>query len=131
MMHGYEDDTLTRARQRLHARLDEGLFCPCCDQYAKRYRRKMNSGMVRSLINIYRNGYQDSLEWVYIPNLSAKSREGGQDRLLGPAGGAARAARGRWPRRLVARHAEWRGLHHAWSADTQARHRLQRRVRRL
>ena len=78
MMHGYEDETLARARQRLQARLDEGLFCPCCDQYAKRYRRKMNSGMVRSLINIYRNGYRDSLEWVYIPNLSAKSREEGK-----------------------------------------------------
>jgi len=78
MMHGYDGETLASARQRLQASLDEGLFCPCCGQYAKRYRRKMNSGMVRALINIYRHGYRGSFEWVYIPNLSAKSREEGK-----------------------------------------------------
>jgi hypothetical protein len=78
MMHGFEDETLAQARQRLHSRLDGGLFCPCCGQYAKRYRRKMNSGMARALINIYRHGYRGNFEWVYIPNLSAKSREEGK-----------------------------------------------------
>jgi hypothetical protein len=76
MMHGLEDDTLARARQRLYANLDEGLFCPCCDQYAKRYRRRIHSGMAWALIKLYRYGGTD---WQYLPatriSLGIKSRD--------------------------------------------------------
>lgn len=71
-------ETLAEAKQRLRDHLEEGMRCPCCGQFAKRYRRKFNSGMARSLINIYKRGGRDSLDWVYIPNLSAKSREEGK-----------------------------------------------------
>ena len=39
-----EDDnsmTLTEAKQWLKERLDEGTRCPCCNQYAKIYKRKI------------------------------------------------------------------------------------------
>jgi hypothetical protein len=71
-------ETLVEARQRLQDHLDEGLTCPCCGQFAKRYRRKFNSGQARALINIYKRGGRADLDWVYIPLLSAKSREEGK-----------------------------------------------------
>ena len=71
-------ETLDEAKLRLQAGLDEGMTCPCCGQFAKRYRRKFNSGEARSLINIYKRGYWSMLDWVYIPSLSAKSREEGK-----------------------------------------------------
>lgn len=45
---------LGEARKVLLANLDGGLVCPCCGQYARRYRRKLNSGMARTLIYIYK-----------------------------------------------------------------------------
>lgn len=69
-------ETLAEAKQRLSANLDDGLMCPCCGQYAKRYRRRINSGMARSLIRIYRRG---KLDWVHIPtSVPARSREEGK-----------------------------------------------------
>lgn len=73
-------ETLDEARQRLFGNLDAGMFCPCCGQYAKRYRRNINCGQVISLINIYKQGMRSQFEWVYIPNVyaSLKSREEGK-----------------------------------------------------
>lgn len=72
------EETLVEAKQRLRDQLDVGMRCPCCGQYAKKYRRKLNSGMARALINIYKRGGRSALDWVYIPALSAKSREEGK-----------------------------------------------------
>ena len=41
---------LAEARAWLQARLDDGVDCPCCDQHAQRYYRRVNSGMARWLI---------------------------------------------------------------------------------
>jgi hypothetical protein len=71
-------ETLAEAKARLRANLDHGMRCPLCNQFAKKYRRKLNSGMARALINIYKRGGRSDLDWVYIPNLSAKSREEGK-----------------------------------------------------
>jgi len=38
----------------LRAQLDNGASCPCCTQFAKRYKRKLNAGMARSLLHFYR-----------------------------------------------------------------------------
>lgn len=46
----FGDDTLATARAHVMAELDAGSICPCCDQYARRYRRKLNSGMAAILI---------------------------------------------------------------------------------
>ena len=41
--------SLEDAKRELRERLDEGVTCPCCGQYAKRYRRKLNSSMSAAL----------------------------------------------------------------------------------
>jgi hypothetical protein len=58
--------TLEAAKNDLKAQVSRGVRCPCCGQYAKVYRRKLNSGMVRSLITIYRRG---GMDWVHVPTL--------------------------------------------------------------
>jgi len=72
------NETLDAARRRLFTDIDIGMRCPCCGQFAKRYRRAFNCGQVISLINIYKHGMRSQFEWVYIPRLSAKSREEGK-----------------------------------------------------
>lgn len=67
--------TLQDAKNWLLARVDKGALCPCCGQYAKVYRRKINSGMARSLIHMYRiNGKG----WVHVRAIGAQSREEGK-----------------------------------------------------
>lgn len=44
--------SLVRAADIVKAGLDEGTTCPCCDQFAKRYRRPLNSGAARWLISL-------------------------------------------------------------------------------
>ena len=39
-----------RLRAEVQAGLDDGTICPCCDKYVRRYRRKLNASMARSLI---------------------------------------------------------------------------------
>lgn len=69
-------NTLAEARDWLRTRLDEGEHCPCCTQYAKVYRRKINSGMARSLIAMYRISPTD---WIHLPTqVGARSREEGK-----------------------------------------------------
>ena len=68
--------TLEEAKQWLRERVNEGTHCPCCGQFAKVYRRRINSGMALSLITMYRRNRH---EWIYIPgNIPAKSREEGK-----------------------------------------------------
>ena len=53
-----QTDTLTRARADLQSRLADGVTCPCCDQYAKIYRRPLNANMaifLCSLVKISRD----------------------------------------------------------------------------
>jgi hypothetical protein len=45
--------TLLEARSYVQEHRCEGVDCPCCFQFAKLYKRKLNSGMARSLIEIY------------------------------------------------------------------------------
>lgn len=68
-------DTIHVGKQWLRQQLDQGAHCPLCGQHAKMYRRKINSGMARSLIHIYRiagNG------WVHVSAIGARSREEGK-----------------------------------------------------
>lgn len=46
----FNDDTLSLARQRVMANLDIGSRCPCCLQLAKRYRRRLYSGIAVAFI---------------------------------------------------------------------------------
>ena len=49
-------DTLSLERQRILDHLDEGTDCRACGQLAKRYRRRLNTSMVRFLIGLVRAG---------------------------------------------------------------------------
>lgn len=71
------DLSLSEAREYVSELAWEGgTTCPCCDQFAKVYRRKLNAGMARSLIRMYRAG---GLDWVDITRqIPARSREEGK-----------------------------------------------------
>lgn len=68
-------ETLHEARLRtLEARWLEGAHCPCCDQFAKVYRRKFTSSMSRALIYIY--GYfqrPDAETWLHVDKFLKKT----------------------------------------------------------
>lgn len=73
--------TLGEARAELRQLVRDGERCPCCDQFAKVYRRKLNSGMARSLIAMWRTA---GTSWVHVPTaLDARSREEGKLRYWG------------------------------------------------
>jgi hypothetical protein len=69
--------SLEEARTRLLVQIaNGGVRCPCCQQFAKIYRRQINAGMAISLIRMFRRG---GLEWMHIPTtISARSREEGK-----------------------------------------------------
>ena len=49
-------NALLDARTWLFDNVDDGVRCPCCDQYARAYRRKLNSSMAAFLILLIREG---------------------------------------------------------------------------
>lgn len=61
------DATVGQARDWLEARMyGEGAECPCCTQFVKVYRRKLNAGMGRVLIKLW---HKAGLEWTYLPHV--------------------------------------------------------------
>lgn len=46
--------TLAEAKQYLRKNFKAGASCPCCGKYVKAYKRKLNAGMARALIIIYK-----------------------------------------------------------------------------
>jgi hypothetical protein len=66
-MHFDDNMTLREARDRLRELVDEGHACPCCAQFAKKYKRKLPSASAKVLIAVYReNGHG---EYVFLPDL--------------------------------------------------------------
>ena len=65
--------TLGEARQWLRERVQDGAECPCCKQTAKVYQRRLNKGMLNSLVAIYQAG--GNQRWVDVTTLNAKNRE--------------------------------------------------------
>lgn len=55
--------TLRQVQRVLADNLDHGTVCRCCGQYAKRYRRKLTSGLAYALIYIHR-GVKDGGPWM-------------------------------------------------------------------
>lgn len=45
---------LSAVRAHVQHRLDDGVECPACHQFARRYRRTLNAGMARALVEFYR-----------------------------------------------------------------------------
>lgn len=76
--HFSDEMTLAEAKVELRQLVDGGHECPLCTQLAKVYRRKVNAGMARSLIEMYRVGGLER-EWVHVPTqIGARSREEGK-----------------------------------------------------
>ena len=62
--------SLLDARDWLNGQKDRGATCPCCDQFAKIYRRKINSGMAAAILVIWRRTQQIMPRdgWLHIPD---------------------------------------------------------------
>jgi hypothetical protein len=58
--------TLADARAELFKDLATGTKCPCCDQLAREWARKLNSSMARSLIWLVKAA-GDEMLWVDVP----------------------------------------------------------------
>ena len=68
---------IAEVRKLLQVLRKKGCDCPACEQFVKEYRRKLNSGMARSLIEMYKRG--GTRRWVDVPEeLDSKSREEGK-----------------------------------------------------
>ena len=78
----YDDDldpelvTLAYARDWLRERVDDGHKCPCCSQFAKVYKRRINSRQARALIAMYQAGGTD---WCHLPDVEAPLHLGGSE----------------------------------------------------
>jgi hypothetical protein len=61
--------TLATARLWLDQVRRNGAICPCCDQPAKVYKRKLNGTMAYALAQLYRN-YRTTgrADWLHVPN---------------------------------------------------------------
>lgn len=62
-----ESGALEHARQWLQDRLDDGEHCPCCTQFAKVYKRKINAAMALVLLEMLRAGGEG--EYVHLPTI--------------------------------------------------------------
>jgi hypothetical protein len=65
------NSTLEEARRWLKTQLEKGTGCPCCEQFAKIYKRKLNSSMARGLIILVRLNRRDP---IHIPSVFTEHR---------------------------------------------------------
>lgn len=72
------DATLAECQAWLRDRVDDGATCPCCTQFAKVYRRKINSGMARALLALYRQRITNGNKAYHLTSLAPWTHEGGQ-----------------------------------------------------
>lgn len=70
-----DDISLGDARKWLRECVDDGAKCPVCTQFAKVYRRKVNSSMAYGLIVMYR---VHGLQWGHAPSTEHVARLGGE-----------------------------------------------------
>ena len=66
--------TLEEARQLLREQWEQGVECPCCKQYVKLYKRKLNAGMARTLINMYKAS-KGLMEWAHHTEFRTESND--------------------------------------------------------
>lgn len=60
--------TLEEAKQYLRENFEKGADCPCCLQFVKLYKRRLNAGACRALILMYRieRASEDFNEWIHV-----------------------------------------------------------------
>jgi len=64
--------TLKQAKDFLRENFDEGAKCPCCGQYVRKYKRKLNSSMARALVWIAGASTASKNGWVDVPAKAPK-----------------------------------------------------------
>ena len=69
---------LAEVREWVEENADDGVTCPCCGQFAKRYRRKIHSTMARDLIKLSRR-----VGWGRYVRVNAELSGGGRPPHLG------------------------------------------------
>lgn len=69
---GLHFDSLDDAIAYVQAHLDDGVTCPCCQKFARRYRRKFNATMARSLIWLVRSWEDNGKNWVDVPKTAPR-----------------------------------------------------------
>ena len=76
-MSQWPDDALLKEAVKwvLEHRID-GVECPCCGQFVKVYRRKLNAAMAQALMEFYER-MLDSDDFVHVPSSTDMSRLGG------------------------------------------------------
>ena len=63
--------TLQDAATWVQERVRRGAVCPCCDQMAKLYKRKLNSSMAFALVLI-RQAFLTQTDWLHVPEYLTK-----------------------------------------------------------
>lgn len=58
--------TIEEAKKDLRKNFERGTSCPCCGQFVKLYKRKLNSGMASTLIRIYKHA---KYEWIHVKDM--------------------------------------------------------------
>jgi hypothetical protein len=69
------DTPLREVRDYFFSNVDEGLTCPCCGQFAKIYKRKLNRTMVKALRALHNAG--GTLDWVHSQSILSSNHYGG------------------------------------------------------
>mgnify|MGYP003108747720 FL=1 len=64
LMEEIQKNAVEVAREELFDKLDQGVTCPCCGQFAKRYKRKLNSSMAAALCWMWAHA-RDA--WIEVP----------------------------------------------------------------
>ena len=62
----FNGTTLEEAKQFLRDNWEDGVGCPCCKQFVKKYKRKITSAMAYGLIKLVR--YNGTTEPIHIEN---------------------------------------------------------------
>lgn len=66
-------DTLQEAKKYLRDNWQNGVDCPCCGQFVKRYRRQINSSMSRVLIDLYHfRSANGPVAYLHVPKFLAE-----------------------------------------------------------
>jgi hypothetical protein len=71
-----EDTLLAEAVRWVLKHRTDGVQCPCCGQFAKIYRRKLNAAMAQALVAFYEK-VLGSEDFVHVPSTTDMSRLGG------------------------------------------------------
>jgi len=69
-----DEISLQSAKKIVEDNLSQGLYCPCCKQYIKQYKRAITSSMARCLIIFYQEQQLKPNEWLQLTRIFIKKR---------------------------------------------------------